>query len=247
MSILNFRLSTLLHSPPAFRPSSVLIIIVALAIWIVAFQMRSRVIELHCFSAPDTCRYENINSFDRRFFIAESESAHEWSFVTQNAAGVVAFTVPVLLHGLAAGVAGVPVMAALAAVGTDWVVIAQAVTLNGAVNEISKLITQRPRPHVYKHPKVAGDNPHHYTSFYSGHTSFVMASMLALFLVLLGRGAGRIQWLVPVAGIGMFLLILTGTFRVYAGRHFLTDVIAAVLAGSFFALLSVIRNKKAIY
>src|SRR5262249_42708323 len=95
---------------------------------------------------------------------------------------------------------------------------------------------------VYSNPALRGTDPSHYTSFYSGHTSFAALAGLSLFLILLARGAPT--WLIAIAAMSwQGLTIATGYFRVMAGRHFLTDVIAAAWIGSAAALVVFLAHK----
>ncbi|NDD93043.1 phosphatase PAP2 family protein, partial [bacterium] len=73
----------------------------------------------------------------------------------------------------------------------------------------------------------------HYTSFYSGHTSFAaLASTCAVISALNARPA--LRW--SVLSLGVLLTSFTGAFRVIAGRHFITDVVFGALAGAAIAL-----------
>jgi len=218
------------------RKSGVLILLVSGLVWWGAYKSRADLIQLHCYTKPQDCVLENVFWLDRKLFVSEDESAHLLSFKTQNIAAAIGFGVPILLQtGLAIAGKVTPIVA-LGLVGVDLLLIAEGVALNGAVNEVAKVATQRPRPHVYKHPTVAGDNPHHYTSFYSGHTSFAAVVSMGLIFVLMGRGVSRRWiWLFGLSGAG--LTLFTGYLRMIAGRHFFTDVVVGLISGMVFAYL----------
>jgi len=223
------------QQPHQFQKSSIPVILVASLVWVGSFQLRSEVIDLNCLNQPETCQLEDVFFLDRWLFKGESEEAHLLSFKTQNLAGALAIGVPVAMNTAFIFGGRVVPLVGLAQMAVDLVIIVEAMVLNGALNEMMKITTQRVRPHVYKHPTLAGDNPAHYTSFYSGHTSFTCVVSLSLFLVLMGRGVGT-GWLTFFGLTGAGLTLSTGFLRVIAGRHFFTDVLFGMIFGIFFAI-----------
>jgi undecaprenyl-diphosphatase len=97
------------------------------------------------------------------------------------------------------------------------------------------LIFQRPRPFVYLDPLQRGIDPAHYTSFYSGHTSFAAAMGVSV-LILLWKRKVPLPFLAVLVVFIQVLVFSTGYFRIMAGRHFLTDVIVGGIAGAVTAL-----------
>lgn len=118
---------------------------------------------------------------------------------------------------------------------TDALIMAQAIALNGAVNELVKVAASRPRPLLYGRPTAdsalrRGEN---YASFYSEHTSgaFAIGTAYATTYALRHpqspyRFAVGATVLVLGAGIA--------TLRVAAGKHFPTDVLTGAVAGVAF-------------
>ena len=107
---------------------------------------------------------------------------------------------PLVLHSFRAAAGTLNLASAALAASTDILIIVDAVFTNGAVNELTRLAVQRPRPFVYANPQGEGGNPAHYTSFYSGHTSFAAVSLMSLLLILAGRGVRR-SWLYAIGSL----------------------------------------------
>ena len=135
---------------------------------------------------------------------------------------------------LSFGVSAAPVLVDLIDVGVhkefleDMVVYAETLTVNSALVTAAKYTFQRPLPIVYA-GQAPGlyTSPRGYRSFYSGHTSSAVSSMMALSMTYTLRHGNR-WWpfvLTGVVGISMAAL------RVEAGRHFYTDVAAGAAAG----------------
>ncbi|MGZ3698083.1 MAG: phosphatase PAP2 family protein [Bdellovibrionota bacterium] len=211
------------------RRDFVLTILPLLLWWLSSTAIRTWVISPHCVSAPTSCTAEHVLGIDRYSLGFENMAADDASHVIQLAAATLAVLIPVGFE-----IVSLPWASVLAAVGTDLVVLAQVAFWNGVGVELSHLLIQRPRPFVYKDPGNLGRDPSHYTSFYSGHTSFVTAMMLGILLVLFARGARR-RVLIPLAATAQVMVIATAYFRILAGRHFLTDTLVASVAGGLVA------------
>jgi membrane-associated phospholipid phosphatase len=107
--------------------------------------------------------------------------------------------------------------------------------------ELTRTLVQRPRPLVFNSPMTEGANIHQYTSFYSGHTSFVALATLGLFFVARRRFAGHPLRLRIAIGFFAFYLsmsLLVGMLRIYGGRHFPTDVLGGFFIGSLIAIFA---------
>ncbi|MEN9722042.1 MAG: hypothetical protein RJB38_28 [Pseudomonadota bacterium] len=109
----------------------------------------------------------------------------------------------------------------------------QCTFINGALIEFTRLAVQRPRPFVYFDPLGQGHAVAHYTSFYSGHTSFAaLASTCAVLFCLDSKKSTRIT----IGAIAVSLTVLTGALRVLASRHFISDVIFGAFIATGIAL-----------
>ncbi len=117
----------------------------------------------------------------------------------------------------------------------DTILWAQIALWNGLFMEVTRLLVQRPRPFVYANPLVLGTEAAHYVSFYSGHTSFVAATWTGLVITAWSRKASS-AWLFGALGAWQLMPFLTGYFRVLAGRHFLSDVVVGMIAGTCVAI-----------
>ena len=116
---------------------------------------------------------------------------------------------------------------------TDFAVIAEAWLLNGALNQIVKLTVTRPRPLLYERPlsDPLQREPDNYLSFYSSHTSTAFAIGIAYAQTYAYRhpdSAARF-WIYAgavAAGSGI------GLTRIFAGKHFPSDVLVGAAAGT---------------
>jgi membrane-associated phospholipid phosphatase len=219
-----------------FTKTDLLLTLLPALFWLGATHARPWVIRPSCSQAVQTCSKESVISVDRLSLGMEDSQADEFSYFTQNFSGFLALAVPAAwnLSLLTLGQVNAP--AALTALGTDLVVVLQTTFWNGFLTETSHLISQRPRPFVYSNPAVRGTDPAHYTSFYSGHTSFTAAANTVLLILLFLRRA-PLPILLIYGAVTQMLIFSTAYFRILAGRHFLTDVIFGAIAGSLIALI----------
>jgi membrane-associated phospholipid phosphatase len=121
---------------------------------------------------------------------------------------------------------------------TDVVVIGEAVLVNGALNELTKIAVARPRPLLYG---KAGDDallrePDNYLSFYSAHTSGAFAVGLAYAQTYAYRHPES-PWRALVYAGAIAAGSCIGAARVASGRHFITDVLAGAAVGSAIGLI----------
>jgi membrane-associated phospholipid phosphatase len=121
---------------------------------------------------------------------------------------------------------------------SDALVIAQSVAVSGALNGVTKVTVQRPRPLLYG--AAANDRalslPDNYTSFYSGHTSTAFAAGMSYAQTFALRHPDSPYRFVVFAAAGT-VGAAVGTLRVLAGKHFPTDVLVGAGAGTAVGLL----------
>ena len=234
------KLFAALKSRPIFRWIYFLWIAVGVAIWVGLLKTRNSFIDPYCSSAPEQCQVKDINAFDRHAATIPNgpvkEAANRRSFYTQNASGYYAAAAPFVFHLGRAVLARAHLGVAFSTAITDFVIVLQAVAINGAMNEIVKDSVQRPRPFVYQSVKQQGPVPGNYVSFYSGHTSFAAVTTFSILFLLVGYGVSGWALFLSGAFAGV-MTISTGLFRVGAGVHFMSDVICGALAGIVIAYL----------
>lgn len=116
---------------------------------------------------------------------------------------------------------------------TDFAVIAEAWLVNGAINQLVKLAAPRPRPLLYDRPlsDPLQRKPDNYLSFYSSHTSSAFAIGIAYAQTYAYRHPGNVAryWMYAAAiaaGSGI------GLTRIFAGKHFPSDVLVGAAAGT---------------
>ena len=130
------------------------------------------------------------------------------------------------------------------AIGTDWdraageraLVFGESIAATLAVGSLTKLIVARPRPYTYStDPRAilkrrdAGRDA--YRSFFSAHTAVAFASVAAggaLYATRTDDTGNRAL----VYGAGAFAAAATANWRIRAGRHFYSDVVAGALVGT---------------
>jgi membrane-associated phospholipid phosphatase len=133
---------------------------------------------------------------------------------------------------LAVAVAAPPIVDALRlgfgpTLGEDALVYAQTLAVNSALEVGAKYAFHRPLPRTYQgDPKLVGSDAG-YRSFYSGHTSTVVAALTAAAWTSRWR-YGEQGWPWAVVAVGGASV---GVERVLAGQHFPTDVLAGALMG----------------
>jgi membrane-associated phospholipid phosphatase len=194
----------------------------ATALWVVTPLLGREVIRPVC-----PCSSSDLNGLDRYPVGRRSNLANQLSNVAQ--AGILA--VPVVVDAL-------DVNPSWRDYAADLVVLAEVVTVNGALNQMVKFAVRRPRPTVYdiEPGNPERDDPRNYLAFYSGHTSTAFAAGLAYATTFALRhpdspARGLVYGAAAVAGTGVGLL------RVLAGQHFPTDVIAAGAVGGALGLV----------
>jgi membrane-associated phospholipid phosphatase len=115
----------------------------------------------------------------------------------------------------------------------DLAVMAEAVLLNGALNQIVKFAVARPRPLLYERD-LTNDrqrDPDSYLSFYSAHTSSAFAVTLAYAQTFAYRHPDSPYRFLVYAG-AVVLGSAIGATRIAAGKHFPSDVLVGAAAGA---------------
>lgn len=221
-----------LMNRPMNRPMNLkdayLILLPALG-WILAHRLRPFITHLSCAPSFHVCVPGEISAFDRLGIRPYVGRIDEFSFYAEYAAGFFAVFVPMAYWMSRVRFRFAPKKIAIQNYTRDLVIFVQATFWNGMINEGTRLLIQRPRPFVFLDPK-AGELAAHYNSFYSGHTSFSAVAMTSMVLTLKDHGTTRNGFIVACL-LAIVITTLTGSFRVLAGRHFPTDVIAGAFFG----------------
>ena len=211
--------------------------------WGFGINARQELIQPRCASRPALCSPETVNPLDRLSLGIQNDRADDLSFFTQNMSGYLAWGGNAAWASFLLISGQVTPVGAVLNFGVSLVLLTEGVVINGFLDEIARALVQRPRPFVYSDPINLGKDPSHYTSFYSGHTSFAAVTGVSFFANLIGNGAPI--WLVALSGTAIgTLIILTGVFRVLAGRHFITDVGAGAIAGIGIALFVALYHRR---
>lgn len=211
------------ESPPPPRsvyridlPWDIAVSTVAGAAILVPYALTDSLIHPHC-----PCDASSVPAFDRWAIGYSSATADTVSTVT---AGL-AIVAPVVLDLVDVG--------ASTELLEDTAVLAQTLLVNGALVSAAKYSVQRPIPLVYApaEPSVV-NSPSNYRSFYSGHTSTTFAALTAMSMTwTLRHGGTWWPWVVTVV-VGTSV----GLERIYAGRHFPSDVLVGAAAGTLVGL-----------
>ena len=229
-------LARLADSPKFSGQKDILLTVLPAGLWLSGILLRPFVIATRC-TIEGACTPESVNRIDRMSLGVAWSLADGLSFELQNATIVCGILLAFVYHALR---------------GQRWRLAFEDLTLwaqvalwNGFFMELTRLAVQRPRPFVYANPLVLGTEAAHYVSFYSGHTSFVAATWASLALSALARKA-HAAVILGILLIWEIVPAMTGYFRIQAGRHFLSDVIVGMLAGTCVALgvHAVHRQKK---
>jgi membrane-associated phospholipid phosphatase len=232
----NEHLQTRYRNRPFSPLRSILWTVVMFAAWGLAVYSRSRAMRLTCLASVNACAPESVFYPDRFALAFNNPLADSLSFYGQYAVGVIALVIPWLIALINWRQKQGTFFRQLKIGGIDLLFLLKVCAFNGFINELMRLLIQRPRPFVYSDPLRLGENSAHYTSFYSGHTSFSVALSTAIILLLLNHNAPK-RLVIPIGASLAGMSLLVALCRVFSGRHFPTDVIAASLAGFGAAIL----------
>ena len=190
--------------------------VVAGASIIVPYALTDSIIHPHC-----PCPVSEVPWFDRWVIGYASDAVDTVSTVTAGLAMVAPLAVDLVDVG-----PSTPFL-------EDFVVIAQTELVNGALVTLAKYTVQRPIPRVYSPalPAVVS-SPADYRSFYSGHTSSTFAALTAMSMTWTLRH-GDAWWPWVVTGVVGSSVALE---RLFAGRHFPSDVVVGAAAGTLVGL-----------
>jgi membrane-associated phospholipid phosphatase len=199
-------------------------LLLGLIIWSFLFITRIQWYTPWCAVTPTPCLADQVNALDRIVFQFRNVQADFWSNVIQNFVGLVAFIAPWLIFSRKIAL-------------HETLITGTISFANLACLEITRTLVQRPRPLVFQGVLTDGANIHSYTSFYSGHTSFVALASLSFFFIM-KRRFSNLSKTVHNSLIAAYLLltITTGVLRVLGGRHYPTDVVVGMIMGSVIAL-----------
>jgi membrane-associated phospholipid phosphatase len=119
----------------------------------------------------------------------------------------------------------------------DLAVMAEAVLLNGALNQVVKIAVARPRPLLYEREldDARQRDPDSYVSFYSAHTSSAFAVALAYAQTFAYRHPDSPYRFLVYAGAVLAGGAIAAT-RIAAGKHFPSDVLVGAAAGAAIGL-----------
>lgn len=172
------------------------------------------------------CNPDDLTAFDR---YAVGRSSKEWGLFS-DAALFTSIAIPVLYLGLESLV--LPTTTPWGDFAGDMLIVAEAMALTGAFQNLIKFAVRRPRPVRYtqlEEPLTEFDAE---LSFPSGHAAMVASATTALTTtVFLRHPESPMRWV--ILGAGGVLTALTSFARVESGNHFPTDVIVGSFIGAF--------------
>ncbi len=202
-----------------------LYLVLPVGIWGGLFLLRPYLYSRYCAVTPTPCLVQTMNHIDQITFRLGNITADFWSNVLQNTVGTIALLMPWILT-----------RKRIQALNSFFFILSTTL-INAALLEVTRAWIQRPRPLVYVNPSVEGLNADQYTSFYSGHTSFVALATTALYFL----APQRFKRAALFFSVGA--TVTTGILRVWGGRHFPSDVIAGGVVGATLAGLAWRRFK----
>jgi membrane-associated phospholipid phosphatase len=201
-------------------PLDLTIIAVATATWAGPLPFMHDLVSPSC-----PCQRVDIPAIDRFALDRRSEAAR----VASDVAVTTVVALPVVLDAVDVRRQG----GTWTGVAKDGLVMAEAVLVSGALNQIVKLAAHRPRPLLYSVPPGSAElsEPDNYLSFYSGHSSTAFAAGMA-YATTFALHHPDSPYRYAVYGAAGTVAGGVGLLRVLAGKHFPTDVLTGALVGS---------------
>jgi membrane-associated phospholipid phosphatase len=126
---------------------------------------------------------------------------------------------------------------------TMAIVYGQAVSYAFAVKNLLNYLVPRYRPYMYEGGAPGVGSDENDLSFPSGHTTVAFAAATAG-VTIYAMSYPDSPYLVPFAIASYSMAVLTGSFRVAAGMHFVTDVVAGAALGSAIGYLVPFLHRK---
>jgi membrane-associated phospholipid phosphatase len=162
------------------------------------------------------CDPARVNAFDRPTIGNHNDTAYDVATVTVGASAVV----PLALDALD--------LRELRPVVEDATILAEAMSVTGAIATVTKYAVQRPFPRTYAGAPALLGSVSGYRSFFSGHTAQTFCA-LSVTSMTVGRryGIHVVPWIVTVVvGASVAAGVVLG------GWHFPTDTIAGAVVGT---------------
>jgi hypothetical protein len=160
------------------------------------------------------CDPQSVNSFDRHAISWQSDAAEQIG----NFAVVATVAAPIMLD--------IVDLKAKEPIIEDVVVLAEALSISGALVSVVKAAVQRPYPRTYAGFDVQDRT--NYASFYSGHTAIAFTSLtVAAMTVARRHHRYALPWTIAVVGGSA-----VGLNMILSGWHFPTDVIVGAVMGT---------------
>lgn len=205
------------------------------SVWAVVMLLQQHWIVPRCVQQPGLCDPNTLASWDRWSIDQPRPWAKTIDDGLQMGVTLAAFSLPVVWQWQGGRLAW-------RAIARDWGLLLEVGLWNVAATEATQLLVQRPRPALFGNPAKPPERLSQYTSFYSGHTSYVGALSAASVLLARRRDAtGRQQGL--LAGLAILATLAAGVLRILQSKHFLLDVLAGGLAGALVAYWVLTRRR----
>lgn len=198
-------------------------LLLPLLAWGLVMWLQTQLIVPRCATVPADCDPDSLAFWDRWSLAGN----RPWAVVAderlQLGTTLVAVAVPLALQPALT----LPHFSRLAA---DWILVLEVGLWNVVATETTQLLVQRPRPALHTRPPSKPlDRKSQYTSFYSGHTSYVGAVLMSGVALAWVRRRRRLATALFI--VALTATVATGALRILEGRHFLLDVVAGGLAG----------------
>ena len=129
---------------------------------------------------------------------------------------------------------------------TDFALLAEALAVDSAINQVVKLSYPRARPYAYglpsDDPSLA--SPESSVSFYSMHTSLAFTSAAFYTTLFALRHPNNRGAAAAIGILGFAMASSVAVMRIGSGNHFYSDVLIGSLAGSAIGVAVPLSHKK---